>query len=397
MDDIENDLQAALEESLHSIDPSRSHLERSLRQGPVELRLLNGKMLKVLVWISAVSVALAMVGLLFGIRWLTPFALLFFVVFTPGTALGLVVVPFMRKKRLDVSRAGVQIDHGNGRVDWYSFNEVQSIFLPKFPYVATPFRICMRDGRELRLIPSWERFDYVLDLLSLARPDLTAMPEYARYRRACVVFDHIVSRSAQRGPIVTFADGVLRSVVAGVFGVGIVLSWKSLSGAGVYWSSSGYRAFSDIFFVCGFIWAVWLVAQDVILARKQIKKLQQDPNDVRRDRDTEQWLMQPFSGPSGIVFAMAVFLSAMITLGRTHVAYETPSASVQARSQDVVMTVTTPPSPSTTAASKPNEPREPAASQKPPPNRPGAPKQQGAATKPAPAKLKPKYVSPFKH
>ena len=56
----------------------------------------------------------------------------------------------------------------------------------------------MRDGRELRLIPSWERFDYVLDLLALGRPDLTGMPEYSRYRHACVVFDHIVSRLGTR-------------------------------------------------------------------------------------------------------------------------------------------------------------------------------------------------------
>lgn len=377
--DSGNDLQAALEESLHSIDPSRSHLERSLRQGPVELRLFHGKMLKILVWISAVSVALAMVGLLFGIRWLTPFALLFFVVFTPGTAIGLIVVPFLRKKRLDVSRAGIQIDHGNGRVDWYAFGEIQSIHLPKAPYIATPFRICMKDGRELRLIPSWERFDYVLDLLSLSRPDLTGQDEYARYRRACIVFDHIVSRSAQRGPMITFVDGVCRSVVAGVFGVGAVFAYKSLSGAGVQWTTSGYRAFSDIFFICGFIWALWLIAQDVVLARRTLKRLVKDPNDVRRDRESEQWLMQPFSGPSGVVFLMAVVFSALITSQRTHVNYNSmPSASVAPRQQEVVMTVTQPP-----AAARRMEPRGPATSPKPPANRPPASK---PSTKPKSSK-----------
>ncbi|MES2963403.1 MAG: hypothetical protein V4760_05900 [Bdellovibrionota bacterium] len=358
-----DDIKAAIEDTLHTIDPSRSHLERSLRQGPVELRLYHGKMLKVLVWISALSVALAMVGLMFGIRWLTPFALLFFVVFIPGTAIGLIVVPFLRKKRLDVSRAGIQIDHGNGRVDWYAFAEIQSIHLPRAPYVATPFRICMRDGRELGLIPSWERFDYVLDLLSIGRPDLTGMPEFMKYRSACIVFDHVVSRSAQRGPLITFVDGVVRSFVAGVFGVGMIFAWKSLSGAGVQWSTSGYRAFSDIFFICGFIWAGWLIAQDVILARQLLKRLQKDPNDVRRDRSIEDWLMQPFSGPSGIVFGVAVFMSAMITIGRTNVTYHaTPNASSRPR-QEVVLTPVAPPA-------QRAEPRQPATPPKKAPFKP---------------------------
>ncbi|MEK7355196.1 MAG: hypothetical protein AAB250_02015 [Bdellovibrionota bacterium] len=322
-----DDIKAATEDTLHNIDPSRSNLERSLRQGPVELRLYHGKMLKVLVWISALSVALAMVGLMFGIRWLTPLALLFFVVFIPGTAISLIVVPFLRKKRLDVSRAGIQIDHGNGRVDWYPFAEIQSIHLPRKPYVTTPFRVCMRDGRELRMIPSWERFDYVLDLLSLGRPDLTGHADYAKYRSACVAFDHIVSRSAQRGPMITFVDGVVRSFVAGVFGVGMIFAWKSLSGAGVQWMTSGYRAFSDIFFICGFIWAAWLIIQDVILARQLLRRLEKDPNDVRRDRVAEQWLMQPFSGPSGVVFGLAVVCSAVVTISRTEVVHN-PLASM---------------------------------------------------------------------
>ncbi|MES2963404.1 MAG: hypothetical protein V4760_05905, partial [Bdellovibrionota bacterium] len=152
----------------------RTNLERSLYEVPKEVRRYRAWLGHFFGRTLLMGVAVVGMGALFKSQALIEVGLLTSLMSAILAPFGWLYEKFGSQRRLDVSGKGLVIDHGGGKVETYLFSGVEHVKLLWFPYVFASLRLHLNDGRVLALQPNWDRFDYVLDALRHAQPELTA-------------------------------------------------------------------------------------------------------------------------------------------------------------------------------------------------------------------------------
>jgi hypothetical protein len=289
---------------------SRDNLERSLYEVPKEVRRYRAWLAYFFTRALVIGVILTGLGVLFkqhAIGVVGLFTVLLSAILAP---LGWLFEKFGSRRRLDVSGTKFVLDHGAGRVETYELAKVEHVRLVWIPYLYAKLKIHMVDGRTLSLRPQWDRFDYVLDALHHAQPELTSFARFERFRIHCIANDHRRTRNAQQATPRRVGFLILKFVGTPILATAVFLPVKAM-GLGVGVIPTTAQIFSDAFMAAVVMWGAWAIFEEMTLHRAQVKKLLVDPKHVRRDILEETKFKHTFGMESWMAFWMVLAVACL--------------------------------------------------------------------------------------
>lgn len=289
----------------------RANLERSLFEVPKELRRYRSWLRRFSLRALGLGVAVVAGGALFKLPMVAYVGLVVTMSMAFVLPFAFLVEKFGSRRRLDVSVKQFVLDDGRGEVQTYALEKIEHVRLTWIPYLFARLRIHMVDGRVLSLAPRWDRFDYVLDLLHHAQPELTSFARYDRFRIHCIASDHRRTRNAEAAKPRNVAWLISKFMIAPLFATVFIMALRSVGlGTGVF--PAMREVVNDAFFASMVLWALVGTFEEATLHRAQVKKLLTDPKQVRRDILGEKKFRHTFGIESWMAFWTVLVLTCLV-------------------------------------------------------------------------------------
>ncbi|MEK7355195.1 MAG: hypothetical protein AAB250_02010 [Bdellovibrionota bacterium] len=297
---------------------ARSNLDRSLYRVPVAVQRTYLRMAKGLFYFAGTGVGLAALGIFLqlGLVANVGFAMVLF-----GAGFGAeswILIRMLKGKRLDVSDELITLDQGNGKVEIYPVAEIEHVKLIWIPHVFSRFVLHMKDGRKLSFnFALWERFDYVLDVVANAHPDMTSFPRYARFRNQCIAFEHFRSRASETMSLASFYELFAKAIAAPVIAGALIMTSKALGlGRDVFPADSW--VFANTFISVSILWPMMMFLVEARLYWITMNRLSKDATDVRRDREAEAKFNHSYGIHSWFAFFVLIAMTCLMCAIRIH-------------------------------------------------------------------------------